>query len=189
MLLCVSLGASNHPLGIPVIVNEYLNTVESLEEKIQWVEYTRNAIMKSTTICGIARGINSHNALFNSLPKEYQDLLSETPTLNVETNEWKPRSLELLDAVYGDSLDRAIENVKTISTDLYIWTSFVYGSVFYNRSLVNLIETELDIIATLIQMDTLPQLRDHLNNAIRVGATDAQVKATQLIGDSVKNAF
>lgn len=76
----------------------------------------------------------------------------------METNEWKPRSLELLDAVYGDSLDRAIENVKTISTDLYIWTSFVYGSVFYNRSLVNLIETELDIIATLIQMDTLPQV-------------------------------
>lgn len=59
---------------------------------------------------------------------------------------------------YMDSLDRVLENVKTISEDLSIWTSFVYGSVFYNRSIVKLIETELDIIATLIQMDTLPQV-------------------------------
>ncbi|KAI9272261.1 hypothetical protein EDC94DRAFT_655660 [Helicostylum pulchrum] len=189
MLLCVSLGASNHPLGIPVIVNEYLNTVESVEEKIQWIEYTRNAIMKSTTICGIARGINSHNALFNSLPKEYQELLSKTPTLNAEADEWLARSLELLGVVYGDSFDRVVGNVKAIGSDLFIWTAFVYGNVFYNRSLVNLIETELDVIATLIQMDTLPQLHDHLINAIRVGATDAQVKATQLIGNSVKDAF
>ncbi|KAG2232919.1 hypothetical protein INT48_006173 [Thamnidium elegans] len=189
MLLCVSLGASNHPLGIPVIVNKYLNTVESLEEKIQWVEYTRNAIMKSTAICGIARGINSHGALFNSLPKEYQDLLSKTPTLDKEVNEWIPRSLELLDTVYGDSLDRVLGNVKAIGSDLYFWAFFVYGNVFYNRSLTNLIETELVIIATLIQMDTLPQLHDHLDNARRVGATDVQVTATQLIGNSVKNAF
>ncbi|GAA5795690.1 hypothetical protein HPULCUR_001052 [Helicostylum pulchrum] len=189
MLLCVSLGASNHPLGIPVIVNEYLNTVESVEEKIQWIEYTRNAIMKSTTICGIARGINSHNALFNSLPKEHQELLSKTPTLNAEADEWLARSLELLGVVYGDSFDRVVGNVKATGSDLFIWTAFVYGNVFYNRSLVNLIETELDVIATLIQMDTLPQLHDHLINAIRVGATDAQVKATQLIGNSVKDAF
>ncbi|KAI8090766.1 hypothetical protein BDF21DRAFT_396197 [Thamnidium elegans] len=180
MLLCVSLGASNHPLGIPVIVNKYLNTVESLEEKIQWVEYTRNAIMKSTAICGIARPSKG-------VPRFVKQ--DANFRVNKEVNEWIPRSLELLDTVYGDSLDRVLGNVKAIGSDLYFWAFFVYGNVFYNRSLTNLIETELVIIATLIQMDTLPQLHDHLDNARRVGATDVQVTATQLIGNSVKNAF
>lgn len=77
---------------------------------------------------------------------------------SAEADEWLARSLELLGVVYGDSFDRVVGNVKATGSDLFIWTAFVYGNVFYNRSLVNLIETELDVIATLIQMDTLPQV-------------------------------
>lgn len=52
---CVALSASNHPQGIPIVVNKYLQQIETVQDQVKWIEYTRNAIVKSSVLSGIPR--------------------------------------------------------------------------------------------------------------------------------------
>ncbi|KAI9271247.1 hypothetical protein EDC94DRAFT_682448 [Helicostylum pulchrum] len=189
MLLCVSLSASNHPHGIPIVVNKYLQHIETVQDQVKWVEYTRNAIVKSSVLSGIPRAINSQTAMYNSLPELHRSLLRKSPTLNQAKNYWKSRGSKLLQAVYGEEFDNADYILNNASSDLWKWIEQAYGNVFAETTYLDYIETELDVIVTLVQMNTLPQLQNHLKGAIRVGATEEQVKAALLIAHTVRNTF
>lgn len=91
--------------------------------------------------------------------------------------------------MYGEEYDNADYILNNASSDLWSWIEQAYGNVFAETTYLSYIETELDVIVTLVQMDTLSQLKNHLKGAIRVGATEEQVKAALLIAHTVRDAF
>lgn len=91
--------------------------------------------------------------------------------------------------MYGEEYDNADYILNNASSDLWGWIEQAYGNVFAETTYLGYIETELDVIVTLVQMNTLPQLKNHLKGAIRVGATEEQVKAALLIAHTVRDAF
>ncbi|KAG2237549.1 hypothetical protein INT48_005585 [Thamnidium elegans] len=188
-MLLVTLSACNHPHGVPIVVNKYLQQIETVEDQVKWIEYTRNAIVKSSVLSGIPRAINSQTALYNSLPELHRSLLRKSPTLNQTENYWKSRGSKLLQAVYGEEFDNAGYILNNASSDLWNLIEQAYGNVFAETTYLGYIETELDVIVTLVQMNTLPQLKNHLKGAIRVGATEKQVKAALVIGHTVRDTF
>lgn len=54
-LQCVSLCSAGSPLAIPKVVNIYLNDIKSVQDKIHWIEYTRNGMYKCSILCGIPK--------------------------------------------------------------------------------------------------------------------------------------
>ncbi|GAA5795691.1 hypothetical protein EDC94DRAFT_254861 [Helicostylum pulchrum] len=188
-LLCVAFSACNQPLGIPMIVSKYFSTLDSIDEKVKWIEYTRNAIIKSSVISGIARGINGQVELYQSIPKEYQTLLRKTPTIDENNNHGNTRGVELIRKVYGTESEWVELELNATNPDLYCWTKQVYGNVLAETTYLNCLETELVLIVTLIQMNTLRQLRYHLDNAKQLGAIDQQIQSVESIGIGVRNAF
>jgi hypothetical protein len=56
---CVALCASGNAKGIPTIANTYLEKVNSVQEKVDWIEYARHGMVKSSILCGIPRVCNN----------------------------------------------------------------------------------------------------------------------------------
>ncbi|RCH83671.1 hypothetical protein CU098_008531 [Rhizopus stolonifer] len=185
MLLCVALAASNHPHGIPVIMNHYLSQLDSLEQKIQWIEYTRNGIFKSIVLCGGPRVINAEIIMYDSLPAEYKPLL-RTFALSQNASELDTRGMNFFHQVYGTNSQDKQQLIETSSSDVWYFVKYVYSSIVSDMTWLNPVETELEVIVSLIQMDTLQQLQDHRLGAKRVGATEEQIKAAEYIGYQVK---
>ncbi|CAO3654911.1 unnamed protein product [Mucor fragilis] len=59
-------------------MNHYLDQIDSMEDRVKWIEYTRNAMFKSIVLCGGPRVINAEIALYDHLSVQYQSLLRTT---------------------------------------------------------------------------------------------------------------
>ncbi|OAC98615.1 hypothetical protein MUCCIDRAFT_115537 [Mucor lusitanicus CBS 277.49] len=186
MLLCVGLTASNHPQGVPVIMNHYLGQIDSMEEQIKWIEYTRNAMFKSVVLCGGPRVINAEIALYDHLSIQYQSLLGTTAlNANGNTALWNTRGMDFFKQIYGAESASKQKMIQDANPDLWYYVNEVYGNIVSDMTHVSAVDTELQVIVSLIQMDALPQ--DHVLGAERVGATREQIKAAEFIGYKVKH--
>ncbi|KAL9560204.1 hypothetical protein MBANPS3_000056 [Mucor bainieri] len=159
MLLCVGLTASNHPQGVPVIMNHYLDQVDSMEDQIKWIEYTRNAMFKSIVLCGGPRVINAEIALYDHLSAQYQSLLRTTAlNANGNTTLWNARGMNFFRQVYGAGSENKQKMIQDANPDLWHYVNEVYGNIVSDMTHVDAVETELQVIVSLIQMDALPQV-------------------------------
>ncbi|AYF76398.1 carboxymuconolactone decarboxylase [Nocardia yunnanensis] len=89
------------------------------------------------------------------------------------------RGMELLRSVGGDSADTVIDGIAEIAPDLARYTvEFGYGDI-YHRPGLTLRQRQLANIAALAAMGTAaPQLRFHIDGALNVGVTPAEVVET-----------
>ncbi|KAI8644271.1 hypothetical protein BD408DRAFT_127557 [Parasitella parasitica] len=160
MLLCVALTASNNPQGVPIIMNHYLDQVESAEEQVKWIEYTRSGIFKSIVLCGGPRVINAEIALYNNLSAQYQSLLRKR-ALNSQGNSavWDTRGMNFFNQVYGVESEKKYQVIQRASPDLWYFVNEVYGNIVSDMTYLDGIDTELQVIVSLIQIDAGPQVR------------------------------
>ncbi|KAK4515280.1 uncharacterized protein ATC70_002890 [Mucor velutinosus] len=188
MLLCVGFTASNHPQGVPIVMNHYLDQIDSVEDQIKWIEYIRNAMFKSIVLCGCPRVINAEIALYNHLSVQYRSLLRTTAlNANGNTTLWNARGMGFFNQIYGTGSEKKQKMIQDAHPDLWQYINEIYGNIISDTTHLSAVDTELQAIVSLIQMDALPQLQDHILGAERVGATKEQIKAAEFIGYKVKH--
>ncbi|GAA5812586.1 hypothetical protein MFLAVUS_006043 [Mucor flavus] len=94
-----------------------------------------------------------------------QVTLNETTFFNANNNHGNTRGVELLRKIYGSESESIELELNATNSDLYGRTKQVYGNLLAETTYLNCLETELVLIITLIQMNTLRQLCYHLESA------------------------
>ncbi|MFT3784417.1 MAG: carboxymuconolactone decarboxylase family protein [Nibricoccus sp.] len=92
------------------------------------------------------------------------------------TNERFARGLDKLHEVDGDAGQRVIESLKDVAPDLARYTiEFPFGDI-YSRGGLSLRDREIATVAALTALGhAQPQLKVHINGALNVGCTRAEV--------------
>lgn len=132
--------------------------------------------------------------------------LTRRTSANGNTTLWNTRGIDFFNQIYGAGSKNKQNKIQDANPDLWYYVNEVYGNIVSDMTHVSAVDTELQVIVSLIHMDTLPQvsvfvwsifsillkkeifkLQDHVVGAERVGATKEQIKAAEFIGYKVKH--
>ncbi|KAG2176084.1 hypothetical protein INT44_000563 [Umbelopsis vinacea] len=184
ILIITALASANRPSQITNIAKEHLETLETREDKKKWVMMAQSALIKAAFLCGIPRVINAMQSLMHGVDEETKSSLPKSPS-DAGTN-LQERGETMFNKVYGKVSERVKSNIGGSSPDLMaIILEDVYGRVLSDVTLLDEVETELLTIVVLVPLHVPAQLKGHLHGAKNVGATEAQVKAAEAIGQLV----
>lgn len=89
------------------------------------------------------------------------NFLSKNPDL------WDSRGKDLLSLIYGDSLDTEINFLNNACSDQWHWIEQSYARILSDTTYLDSKHTELNIIVSLIQMNT-PRQVFHISLTLNV---------------------
>lgn len=139
-----------------------------------WHEQGMEVVLQTHLFAGFARAINGLATV------TAVGVHCETPSWGEEERDlesWKAAGEKSCEAIYGRVYPKLRDRMGTMHPLLdNMMVEHGYGRVL-SRPNLSLRLRELAVIAVLAGLDCAPQLNSHLRGAVRVGASEAEVKA------------
>ncbi|MCC6573172.1 MAG: hypothetical protein IT462_05210 [Planctomycetes bacterium] len=149
-------------------------------------EHLREAILQTHLFCGYPRALNALAAFADACKAASNPLseikLRDTPLEGDDVAAFRQRGSKLFNMVYGKLAPKIDEIARQGSPDLGDWALVEgYGRVL-SRDVLKPRVRSLCIVAALIPLDVLPQLKGHVQGAVNTGSTPEQLwKLLELI--------
>lgn len=143
-------------------------------------EHMREAILQTHLFCGYPRALNALGAFADackaaSNPLSGEVKLRDTPLEGDDLAAFRQRGSKLFNMVYGKLAPKIDEIARQGSPDLADWALVEgYGRVL-GRDVLKPRVRSLCIVAALIPLDVLPQLKGHVQGALNTGNTPEQL--------------
>ncbi|KII84116.1 hypothetical protein PLICRDRAFT_179795 [Plicaturopsis crispa FD-325 SS-3] len=181
LVAAVTFAASNLADAVPLVFKHAFEDVKNQphDAQLHFVREFRDAIFKSSMICGLPKCIQGLTALGTATP----DNLKDTDYLrdpHKTTDALTANGQAAFNKTYGSTADSTQKLFKQIFPDFESASiTFVYGSIYGYYDYVTPVHTSYSVVAALIACDTPKQTAWHLQSAINNGATLPQVRAVR----------
>ncbi|SCV02049.1 LAMI_0G15412g1_1 [Lachancea mirantina] len=156
-------------------------------------EQFREALLKSSVLCGLPKAINSLAALKEATPNDLKPQVTELDPNDPKNalgpvrksrkqslEFYKEEGLEHWNHVYSKVSGKVMNNLNSSYPDLwYFALCHVYGPIIAFDEILNARETSLLIIACLVPQDVNAQLWGHLKGALNVGCSGESIEAAR----------
>lgn len=175
-------AASNRPEGVSAVYRMASEEAgERHEDQLLLVRKMRDAIFQAGLNAGYPRSINALIELKNATPEHLQD---DKPLRDVTRPiaELHDAGVAMFQAAYGPTAAPVESLLSAIYPDFWFFCKTVgYGFTYGFNGVLSPAEVSYTLIAALVATDAPRQLEWHLHNALRNGATRAEVRAVRQI--------
>ncbi|KAG0013748.1 hypothetical protein BGZ80_010880 [Entomortierella chlamydospora] len=161
------------------------------EAQIRFVRRLREALYKTSALCGGPYGINALGAINYALDPELSTAVNSRGPIRGSTNaktpeEYRQRGKDLFQTIYQKHTEPILTKIGNSSQDL-VQSILVdtYGRVLSETSLISIPDTELCLVATLVPLDVPPQLKSHVYGSRNVGVPMEQVQQLVSVAESI----
>ncbi|KAF9166118.1 hypothetical protein BGX20_000332 [Mortierella sp. AD010] len=161
------------------------------EAQIRFVRRLREALYKTSALCGGPYGINALGAINYALDPELSTAVNSRGPIRGSANaktpeEYRQRGKDLFQTIYQKHTEPILTKIGNSSQDL-VQSILVdtYGRVLSETSLISIPETELCLVATLVPLDVPPQLKSHVYGSRNVGVPMEQVQQLVSVAESI----
>lgn len=142
-------------------------------------EHLREAILQTHLFCGYPRALNALGAFAEACKAASNPLneikLRDTPLEGDDVAAFRQRGGKLFAMVYGKLAPKIDEIARQASPDLADWALVEgYGRVL-GRDVLKPRVRSLCIVAALMPLDVLPQLKGHVQGALNTGNSPEQL--------------
>ncbi|KAG0311059.1 hypothetical protein BGZ99_010411 [Dissophora globulifera] len=159
-------------------------------EQVLFIRKLREGLYKVSVLIGGPYCINALGAVNTAITPELSASVNAygplRPANALTPDEYQRRGQDLFQAIYKDFTDMVLTKIGDSSQDLV--QSILgdsYGRILSETALINVPETELCLVATLVALDVGPQLKSHIYGARNVGVPKEQVQELVTVAESI----
>ncbi|KFY77293.1 hypothetical protein V499_03276 [Pseudogymnoascus sp. VKM F-103] len=177
----VFLGAANYPEHIPYLYQQLLKHHIHEEEHFEATKALRESFTKASAIMGAARTGNAIRLLGTATLPHLKDTTFHRSGLT-DDSVTVPRGKALHTKIYGQNV--LFDGSRTVDASLdyaYVVRELFYGKIFSFEGILGFRETEQVIVAALIGVDCMNQVRHHMFGMRVNGVGKTEVEANRQI--------
>ncbi|KAI9752417.1 MAG: hypothetical protein M4579_005641 [Chaenotheca gracillima] len=176
----VALGAMNYPEEIPDLYRRLLESYIAPEEHMSETRKMREAFTKLCGIQGAAKTGTALRQLSIATPEELRDPVRYRE--NDTDEEAFARGKRFHQAIYGPNPNyNPTANAVAAPDYNYIVRNYFYGRIFSFDAILNDLETSQIIVACLVGLDCMEQLKNHMIGLQYLGASKDEVELIRTI--------
>ncbi|KAF9975578.1 hypothetical protein BGZ73_000694 [Actinomortierella ambigua] len=163
----------------------------TLRAQVHFIRQLREALLKGSVLCGGPYAINALGAVSAVLDPDLLAAVNRhgpvrSQERRVTPEEYEERGRALFHTIYRHHADPVLERIGSSSPDLVqgiLCDS--YGRMLSDTTLLSIPNTELAVVATLVPMNVLPQLKSHVYGSRNVGVPMEQVQQLVSVAETV----
>ncbi|KAJ2377394.1 hypothetical protein IW150_001409 [Coemansia sp. RSA 2607] len=179
-----TLTSANRPVDVAAIAKRRVQQLVTTSEQVQFIQQTRESILKMSSITGTPRSINALTSLMStiepssSISAELSKAVSPRSESPYDYAQIRARGQQLFASIYGRHAETVEAKLHSLYPDLVeVIISDSYGRLLSETRYLSACETELCAIGSLVPQNVPAQLKSHCIGAKRLGASEEAVQA------------
>ncbi|KAJ1722034.1 hypothetical protein LPJ53_003502 [Coemansia erecta] len=172
-----TLASANRPVDVASIARRRIQQLATTSEQVQFIQQTRESILKMSSITGTPRSINALTSLMStvepgsSVLAELLNIVSPRSESSYDYAQIRARGEQLFASIYGRHAETVEAKLHSLYPDLAeVIISDSYGRLLSETRYLGACETELCAIGSLVPQDVPAQLKSHCIGAKRLEA-------------------